>query len=189
MRPSALHRPWPTWWAAGMTVLVAYATKNGSTAELARWIGDELRDCGLAVEVRPAADLSDVGAYEAVVLGACVYMAGWHTDARHFAHRFAGQLRTRPVWLFSSGPLDTSADRDELAPVPHVATVMREVQARGHVTFGGRLSPDGHGWLGFVARRMAAEGHGGDFRNPARVRAWARDIATRLVEARTTRRA
>jgi len=169
-----------------MTVLVAYATKNGSTAELARWIGEELRDAGLAVEVRPAAGVTDVDGYEAVVLGGSVYMAGWHTDARHFAHRFAGHLRTRPVWLFSSGPLDTSADHGDLPPVPQVATVMREVQARGQVTFGGRLTGDGHGWLGFVARRMAAEGRGGDFRNPPRVRAWARDIAVQLSEARTT---
>jgi menaquinone-dependent protoporphyrinogen oxidase len=81
------------------------------------------------------------------------------------------------VWLFSSGPLDESAERSELAPIPQVESVLRAVHARGHVTFGGRLSEDTHGWLGMVAHRMADEGHAGDFRNPERVRAWARQVA------------
>jgi menaquinone-dependent protoporphyrinogen oxidase len=54
---------------------------------------------------------------------------------------------------------------------------MRALDARGHVTFGGRLSEDAHGWLGLVAHRMAEAGHRGDFRSPARVRAWAGGIA------------
>jgi menaquinone-dependent protoporphyrinogen oxidase len=168
-----------------MTVLVAYATKNGSTAEIARWIAEELSAAGLAVEVRPAAQVRDVSGYHAVVLGAAVYLGGWHTDARSFAHRFAGDLADRPVWLFSSGPLDTSADDADLPPIPQVAAAMRDLHARGQVTFGGRLSEDGHGWLGFLARRMVREGHGGDFRNPARVRAWARGIAAALTSAGT----
>ena len=57
---------------------------------------------------------------------------------------------------------------------------MEALGARGHVTFGGRLTEEARGWLGFVARRMAHEGHGGDFRNPERIRAWARDIAEEI---------
>jgi menaquinone-dependent protoporphyrinogen oxidase len=168
-----------------MTVLVAYGTTNGATGEIARWIGAELVAAGLAAEVRPAAEVHDVNGYEAVVLGAAVYMAGWHRDARAFAHRFAGQLAARPVWLFSSGPLDRSAEEGEVPPSPQAETALHALQGRGHVTFGGRLSPDAHGWMGFVARRMAGEGHGGDFRNPERVRAWTRRIAVEIRAART----
>jgi menaquinone-dependent protoporphyrinogen oxidase len=57
---------------------------------------------------------------------------------------------------------------------------MRAVHARGHVTFGGRLTEEARGWLGFVARRMAGEGHSGDFRNPERIRAWARGISREI---------
>src|SRR5436190_20913169 len=117
-----------------MAILVAYATKNGSTAEIAHWIGEELSASGLTVEVRPAAEVRDASGYQAVVLGAAVYLAGWHTDARHFAHRFAGALANMPVWLFSSGPLDSSADDADLPPIPQVASVMRDLQVRGQVT-------------------------------------------------------
>jgi menaquinone-dependent protoporphyrinogen oxidase len=166
-----------------MTVLVSYATFAGSTGEVAEWIAEELRDAGLTADVRPAAEVGDISGYAAVVLGGAMYAAGWHRDARHFAHRFAGQVSERPVWLFSSGPLDSSADEADLAPVPQVVEAMRALNARGHVTFGGRLSAQARGWLGFVARRMEREGHTGDFRNPPRVRAWARGIAAELTSA------
>lgn len=164
-----------------MTVLVAYATTNGSTGEIAKWIGDELRARGLAADVRPADEVREVTEYEAVILGGAVYAAGWHRDARQFAHRFAGQVAPRPVWLFSSGPLDTSAELAELPPGPQAERALHLLGGRGHVTFGGRLSEEAHGWLGWVSRRMAAEGHGGDFRNPERVRAWARGIAAEIT--------
>lgn len=166
-----------------MTVLVAYGTMNGSTAEIAQWIGAELSGSGLSVEVRPAIEVEDVSGYEAVILGGSVYAAGWHPGARGFAQRFAGQLAPRPVWLFSSGPLDSSADETDVPPSRHAATAMRALQARGHVTFGGRVSAEAHGWLGFVAHRMAVNGEGGDFRNPDRVRAWARQIAAEIKAA------
>jgi menaquinone-dependent protoporphyrinogen oxidase len=163
-----------------MTVLVAYGTTNGSTGEIARWIGDELRAAGLAVQVRPAAEVRDVAGYDAVVLGGAVYAAGWHHDARQFAHRFAGDLAGRAVWLFSSGPLDVSADENDVPPTEQAAAALRAVRGRGHATFGGRAGAQAHSWLGREAHRLAGEGHGGDFRNPARIRTWAREIAAQL---------
>jgi menaquinone-dependent protoporphyrinogen oxidase len=164
-----------------MTVLVSYATTAGSTAEIAEWIGEELRDAGLTVELRPAAEVHDIAGYTAVVLGGAMYAAGWHRDAREFAHRFAGRPAGPPVWLFSSGPLDSTADEADLPPVPQVAQAMQVLHARGHITFGGRLSVQARGWLGLVAKRMESEGYGGDFRNPPRVRAWAREIAVEIA--------
>ncbi|HEU4421703.1 MAG TPA: flavodoxin domain-containing protein [Pilimelia sp.] len=169
-----------------MTVLVAYGTMYGSTAEIAGWIAEEMRAAGFDVDVRPAAAVDDVDGYEALILGGAMYAAGWHVEARKFAKRFGLAFAGRPVWLFSSGPLDHSADEVDLPPSPYAKTAMHELRARGHVTFGGRLSDDARGWLGLVARRMAREGHSGDFRNPDRVRAWARDIAAHIqsVESR-----
>ena len=164
-----------------MKILVAYGTTGGSTGEIAEWIGAELRTAGFAVDVRSATDVTDVGGYDVVILGAAVYMSGWHKDTRRFAHRFADELVRRPVWLFSSGPLDASAEQTDLAPVPQAESAIHALRARGHITFGGRLSDEAHGWLGLISRRMAHDGHGGDFRNPERVRAWARSVAAELA--------
>jgi len=56
---------------------------------------------------------------------------------------------------------------------------MKRVNARGHVTFGGRLSPDAKG---FPASAMAKK-HGGDWRDAAQVRQWARSVAAELSAA------
>jgi menaquinone-dependent protoporphyrinogen oxidase len=157
-------------------VLVAFGSKHGATADIATWIGDGLREQGLPVDVRKASDVDDVEPYGAVVLGGSVYMGRWDATARHFARRHQRALRARPVWLFSSGPLDDSADHGEVTLAPAAARATRRVGAREHVTFGGRLAPDA---TGPMMRAMAKE-HAGDWRNPDRVRAWAHRIAAEL---------
>ncbi|WP_407554568.1 flavodoxin domain-containing protein [Streptomyces sp. Pv4-95] len=160
-------------------VLIVYGSRNGSTAEIGRWVGQALRERGLVVEVRDVADApADLSAYEAVVLGAGVYMGGWHRDARRFARRHRRELGSMPVWLFSSGPLDTSCDEREVPAVPGVARLAHRLGVRGHATFGGRLA---QGAQGYVARQILRDGKGGDFRNQDAVRNWARRVAAELT--------
>jgi menaquinone-dependent protoporphyrinogen oxidase len=154
-------------------VLIAYGTKNGSTAGIAEIIADELRVDGLSADVREAGTVRSLEGYDAVVLGGALYTGRWHRAARRLARRQSAALRRRPVWLFSSGPLDDSADRSDIPAVPQVAAVAAATNARGHTTFGGRLTEAAHG---FVARAMVRNGRGGDFRNPERIRAWAKEI-------------
>jgi len=136
-----------------MTVLVAYGTTGGGTGEIAEWVAEQQRAAGLTVRVMPAAEVTDVSDYDALVLGSALYGYGWHLDVRRFVHRFAGRFADRPVWLFSSGPLDGSADAGPLPPVPHAYTALRDLPAREHVTFGGRMTDEAHGWLGQVANQ------------------------------------
>ena len=77
-----------------------------------------------------------------------------------------------PVWLFSSGPLDDSARPGDLAAVAQVQGIARDIEARGHMTFGGRLVPAPKG---FVARTMAKK-YAGDWRDPGQVEEWVHEI-------------
>ena len=163
-----------------MRVLVAYGSERGSTAEIAGAIGDELTRAGLTADVRPAEAVVDVRPYGAVILGGALYMGRWHPAARRFARRYRAALGGMPVWLFSSGPLDGSADERDIPPVRFVASLLSEIRAEGHATFGGRLAPDAGG---FVAAAMAKK-VAGDFRNWDRIREWARRVA--LEVGRTT---
>jgi menaquinone-dependent protoporphyrinogen oxidase len=160
-------------------ILVAYGTKNGSTAGIADMIGSALADEGVSAEVRPAGEVGSVEPYDAVILGGALYAGRWHRDARRFARRYATALQGRPVWLFSSGPLDTSADTTDIPPVAQAARALRRLGARQHITFGGRLTDQAKG---FLARAMVRSGRGGDFRNPERVEAWSRSIVAELRE-------
>ncbi|MEU8712475.1 flavodoxin domain-containing protein [Streptomyces sp. NPDC048663] len=160
-------------------VLVTYGTKHGSTAHIAESIADTLREEGLTVETMRAASVPFVSRYDAVVVGGGLYAGRWHRDARTFIRRHHDDLAERPVWLFSSGPLDASAAERNLPPVRTVRRVMRDLHARGHVTFGGCLEEDADGW---PARRIVRAGRGGDFRDFDAVRAWASGIAAELKE-------
>jgi menaquinone-dependent protoporphyrinogen oxidase len=161
----------------GLRVLVASGTRNGSTAGIADMIGTALIEEGMSAEVRPADEVGSVEEYDAVILGGALYAGRWHHDARGFARRHAKALPGRPVWLFSSGPLDTSGDTTEIPPVGQAARAAQQLGARQHITFGGRLNDQA---IGFVARSMVRNGMGGDFRNPARVDTWSRSIVSQL---------
>ncbi|WP_405566865.1 flavodoxin domain-containing protein [Streptomyces sp. NBC_01167] len=160
-------------------VLVAYGGKYGSTEEIAHWIADTLNHNGVSAVARPAAVLeSDPGQYDAVVLGGALYAGRWHHDARRFARRHAKVLATHPLWLFSSGPLDASAADKDLPPVKGVARLAARLDARGHITFGGRLE---EGAKGRIARMIIQQGRGGDFRDQQQIHGWARGIAAELT--------
>ncbi len=73
------------------------------------------------------------------------YANRWHRHARRFVRRNTDALRVTPVWLVSSGPLDDSAEHGDIAPTKQVRKLAEPVGARGHVTFGGRLTSDAKG--------------------------------------------
>jgi menaquinone-dependent protoporphyrinogen oxidase len=123
----------------------------------------------LPVERRP-----DPSRYDAVVLASAVYAGRWLEPARHYAADHAAALRTRPVWLLSSGPIgEPPFPPDE----PHDAEPMRSlVGARAHRIFPGRL--DKH-LLSIGERAMvtAMRAPLGDFRDWDALHRWAEEIA------------
>ena len=72
------------------SILLAYASRYGSTQEVAETIAAALREAGLEVELQPMRDVRRLEPYDAVVLGAAIYNAKWHPDA----HQFLSQCRT-----------------------------------------------------------------------------------------------
>jgi menaquinone-dependent protoporphyrinogen oxidase len=158
-------------------VLVAYATKHGSAAEISAVIVEVLREAGLDAEARPAPEVRSLRGYDAVVVGSGLYSATWLRDANRFVRAHRAALRKLPVWLFSSGPLDRSADFDDIPMTPHVAEAVGDLPFRGHRTFGGRLVPDAPE----VAAGIIATHRTGDFRDFDAIGAWAREIAAALA--------
>ena len=159
--------------------LVVFGSKNGGTAGLARMVGSELSKHGWTVIVQDAAQPADLRHLDLVIIGGALYTNRWHKAARSFARANEKALREVPVWLFSSGPLDDSARSGDIAAVPQVQAVARRIEARGHMTFGGMLTTDAHG---FFARSMAKK-YAGDYRDPEHVADWVRQIRHDLASA------
>jgi len=131
--------------------------------------------------VRRGAPVPSVAGYDAVIVGGALYATRWHKDARKFVKRNMGELGSMPVYFFSSGPLDDTAATTDIPPVNQVAKLMAQVDARGHVTFGGRLEPD---VKGFMASKVAANASG-DFRDQVHVDRWVTSVLTELEEELT----
>jgi menaquinone-dependent protoporphyrinogen oxidase len=159
-------------------VLVTYGSTNGSTAQIAETIADVLRKDGLTVEVLAAQSVTSVASYDAVVAGGGLYAGRWQKHARRFLRRHRHDLAERPLWLFSSGPLDASASERDIPPVPGVKKAMVALDARGHVTFGGCLEEGAKGW---VARMILRNGKGGDFRDFTAIETWAAHLADEMA--------
>ena len=123
-------------------VLVAYASKLGSTAVIAEVMAQVLRDAGHRAVALPARDVQSLDQWDAVILGSAVYAAFWQKDARRFTERCHDELKDRPLWLFSGGPLDRRLAKADQPITPHGAAITAGLGARAHRTFGGRLSHD-----------------------------------------------
>lgn len=168
-----------------MTVLVAYASKRGSTAEIAETVAATLRRQGLDVCLEPAGTVKSLDEYDAVVLGSAVYMRRWRGDARHFLKRHRKALRQRPFWVFSSGPVGDPADDDpEWMEPPKLAEKVEELGGRGHVVFGGCLPAEPRGMM----EKAMADGVPKEYRDRrdwAEIRAWAHQVAGELAPVRS----
>jgi len=165
-------------------VLVGYATRYGSTREIAEAIAATLRDGGLAVELLPVREVRTLAGYSSVVLGAPLYMFRWHKDARRFLSRHRQALTERPVAVFALGPVhdpydeqewqDSHAQLDkELAKFPWFTPVALEM-------FGGKYDPEK---LRFPINLFAGKEPASDLRDWPAIRAWASNLAAKLEPA------
>jgi menaquinone-dependent protoporphyrinogen oxidase len=174
-----------------MHILVAYATRHGSTAGIAERIAEHLRATGLSADARPASEVRDAPRYDAFVIGGAAYMFHWLGDATKFVERNRDVLAVKPTWLFSSGPIGTDLvdkqGRDVFeATIPKEFPHLRElVHPRGERIFFGAIDPDAKP-IGMAERFMHVLPAGkdalpkGDFRDWPVIDAWADEIADAL---------
>jgi menaquinone-dependent protoporphyrinogen oxidase len=166
-----------------MNVLVAYASKYGSTREIAERIAERLQLQGLQAEARSVQDLDDLVDYDAFVVGGAVFAGHWMPEATEFVRRNRALLAHGPVWLFSSGPIGATAKKyDTPAEPKEIAELRRALGPWGHRVFFGAWDPSklDRGRLGFAERMIAKVLPRGDFRDWEAIQAWATSIARAL---------
>lgn len=190
-------------------VLIVHASRHGGTAGIAERIGEVLRTTGIDAVVARAADMPDPGPFDACLVGAGVYMGSWVGEGTAYLDRYATVLATRPVWLFSSGPLPGSTKESTGPAVDPIENALgpaegpgsggrRKVEAladrihpRDHRVFQGAYDPkDSPRTMSerFVRMMPAARNilPAGDFREWDKIEAWAREIAAALAPSTVT---
>ena len=167
-----------------MKIAVVYASKHGSTREIAERIAAVLRVEGQEADAFSAGEAEELDRYHAVVLGSAVYMGRWRPEAWRFVRRHRDRLAAVPLWLFSSGPVGKGAEdvADATSPL-RVKRAAEQLGARGDVVFGGRApeGPDVGRMARSIADRLPPEQR--DARDWDAIEAWARGIASALTTA------
>ena len=166
------------------SVLVAYATRYGSTQEVAEAVAETLRDCGLGVDIQPMREVRTLEGYDAAVLGAALYMFRWHKDARRFLSRHRKALAELPVAVFALGPVHDPYDEEEWRDSR--AQLDKELAKHGWLIpvaleiLGGKFDP---AKLRFPINLLAGSEPASDLRDWEAIRTWASDLASKLEPA------
>jgi len=81
-------------------ILIAYASRAGSTTGVAEAIGKTLSESGAQVEVRPMKDVKDLAPYRAVVAGSAIRGGKWLPEAMQFMRTHRAALAQKHFAIF-----------------------------------------------------------------------------------------
>jgi menaquinone-dependent protoporphyrinogen oxidase len=109
------------------TILVAYASRAGSTTGVAEAIGQTLAASGAQVEERAMQDVHDLAAYRAVVAGSAIQAGHWLPEAMQFMQMHRAALAHKPFAAFLVCMTLAMPGADKYRE--HVATWLEPVRA------------------------------------------------------------
>jgi menaquinone-dependent protoporphyrinogen oxidase len=175
-----------------MRALVAYASANGSTREIAEVIAAALAEAGPDVDLRSVEDVATLSGYGAVVVGSPIIDTAWLPEARSFLKDHRTELTPLSVWLFSVCAVGattgaygrrSNALLRRMRREPRAIIEARQtIEPRDHHAFAGVLDPDAWSRMSSRTFRLMG-GTWGDHRDWDDIRAWAATIGTQLRPA------
>lgn len=159
-----------------MKVLVAYATKYGSTGEVAEKIGEVMKSKGAEVKVANIRDKPDPRGFDAAVVGGAVYIMMLNGKTKGFVAKHRKTLKEIPVAYFVvSGTMkdDTPENREKIGK--KLNPMIRNVAPVDVALFGGAFDPA-------KGPKMMAEESAYDYRDWDAITAWAEGLVSKFKE-------
>jgi len=156
--------------------LVAYATRAGSTAEIAAAIGQTLAERGFSVEVKPVKKVSSLQDYQSVILGSAIRMGSWLPEMMDFIKKNQPALNSLPAALFTVHMLNAGDDEaSRAAREAYTAPVRALLPHAPEAFFTGLMD---FSRLSFLDRFIASmvKAVESDQRDWEKIRAWANAI-------------
>ena len=161
-------------------ILITYASKCGSTGEVASAIGKTLAQNGVRVDVLPIKDVTTLSGYQAVLIGSAIRTAHWLREAVDFVGENRATLQGVPTAYFTvcmTMREDTPANQSKAAGfIEPVRTVLTPA-AEGY--FAGKVDPNK---LSFLENTMLKSRGGpqGDFRDWDKITNWAQSTYAQI---------
>jgi menaquinone-dependent protoporphyrinogen oxidase len=164
-------------------ILVAYASRCGSTGGVAEAIGQALCDGGAAVDVLLVKEVTDVSPYQAVVVGSAIRMGQWLPEVVKFVETHQEALSQVPVAYFVvCGTLREDTEENYRTVAAYLDPVREVMQPVEVGLFAGAMD---YSKLPFVYRLIvkAMKAPEGDFRDWDAIRGWAANVRPMLLGA------
>ena len=161
-------------------VLVNYATRAGSTVEVAAAIAETIAGLGFNVDLRPAKDKPPVAGYRAVVTGSAIRMGHWLPEAVDFIKNNQEIFRSMPVVLYTVHLRNLGNDEESRANrLAYLDDVRQLITVKEAAFFPGKLDL---ARLSLLDRWItdAIEGKEQDLRDWPAMRAWAASLESLL---------
>ncbi|MBN2393233.1 MAG: flavodoxin domain-containing protein [Anaerolineae bacterium] len=156
--------------------LIAYASKCGSTGEVAEAIAKVLCDLDADVDVRLAEEITSLDSYNRVIIGSAVRMGKWLPAATNFVKAQQERLAQLPTMIFSVHLSNLGDDEASLeARIAYTAPVHELITPQAEAFFAGKMDMTR---LDFLSRMIikAMKSQDEDLRDWDAIRAWAREI-------------
>ncbi|NLD57904.1 MAG: flavodoxin [Methanomicrobiales archaeon] len=161
-------------------ILVAYASKKGSTAGIAKTVGRELQSAGHVAIVAEMRSVLSLEGYDGVVLGAPVYTGSVMADLTGFVARHREALSRLPVAAFTAGIAPVYPKTGEITTfTDQLVTVLQPKVPVSVTMFAGALDRQK---LSFIERGLTAllKVPTGDFRDWDAIAAWSRELPGKM---------
>jgi menaquinone-dependent protoporphyrinogen oxidase len=162
-------------------ILVTYATRAGSTAEVAAGMAEVLRTTGASVDLKPVPAVYEVSGYDAVVLGSAIRMGCLLPEAITLVRVQRSSLSHIPIAYFvMSGLLreETPAIRRKVLAALDAVRQLVEPSSIG--LFAGKIDYSTMNWYDrSIAEAVSSSD--GDWRDWEAIGRWAREVASILT--------
>jgi len=165
-----------------MKILIATASRYGSTEEIAERIATVFRDGSAETEVRPAYEVEDLSEYDAVVLGTPLYNGKPLAGAIGFAKRLPVDLSEMPTAFFVVGlGLAHPTEKIIRKVVKATKDIITHLHPKDVGLFAGSLDYANVNWFVRLVMKLMKIPEG-DFRKWDVIERWAQDVLPQLTQ-------
>jgi len=169
-------------------ILVTYASRTGSTAQIAEAICKTLIQNGEETELLPMQDVNDLSAYHAVIIGSPIRKSQWLPEAMQFLQNHRAELARKRVVTFTVciTIAMSNDERYQQAVREWIAPVRAKVRPVSEGLFAGKLDFNKLPWtldtLLFRATIALDILLKGDHRDWIAVHTWAQSLRPLLLQ-------